>query len=95
MTITQKVEQEYFDRIITGDKRDIQIAADALHEGDTVILEEWDPHTQKYTDRKIEAVVTAVHPLPAAAEGAVQERDEEKLQLIQFEPKESKYTPAS
>jgi hypothetical protein len=95
MTITQKVEQEYFDRIITGNKRDIRIAADAVHEGDTVILEEWDPHTQKYTDRKIETVVTAVHPIPAATDGTVQERDEEKLQLIQFEPKESKYTPSS
>ena len=95
MTITQKVEQEYFDRIVAGDKRDLRLADDAVHEGDTVIIEEWDPHAQEYTGRKIETVVTTVHPLPAAADWAVQERDGETLQLIQFEPKESKYTPAS
>jgi len=83
MTINQKIEQEYFDHIIAGEKREIRLTTGAVHEGDTVILEEWDPHAQEYTGRKIEALVTAVRP------------KEERSQLVQFEPKESKYTPAS
>lgn len=95
MTINQKVEQEYFDHIIAGEKREIRLAADPIHEGDTVILEEWDPHTQEYTGRKIETLVTAVRPRPATNGRIAVERTEETSQLIQFEPKESKYTPAS
>ena len=95
MTITEKVEQEYFDHIVNDNRRDIRLAADAIHEGDTLILEEWDSGADEYIDRKIETVVTAVSPLPTDAQRATQERAGEKLQLIQFELKESKYTPAS
>lgn len=95
MTITEKVEQEYFDYIVAGNRRDIRLATDAIHEGDTLILEEWDSGAGKYTDRKIETVVTAVSPLPTDAQRAAQEHAGEKLRLIQFELKESKYTPAS
>jgi hypothetical protein len=95
MTITEKVEQEYFDHIVAGNRRDIRLATDAINEGDTLILEEWDSGTGKYTDRKIETVVTAVSPLSTDAQRATQEHAGKKLQLIQFELKESKYTPAS
>jgi len=43
MTINQKIEQEYFDHIVAGEKREIRLAADAVREGDTVILEECTP----------------------------------------------------
>jgi len=95
MTINQKIEQEYFDHIVAGEKREIRLAADAVREGDTVILEEWDPHTQEYTGRKIETLVTAVRPQVATNGRTALERTEERSQLVQFEPKESKYTPAS
>jgi hypothetical protein len=95
MTITEKVEQEYFDHIVAGNRRDIELTADAIHEGDTLILEEWDSGTGEYTGRKIETVVTTISPLPTDAQRATQENAGKKLQLIQFELKESKYTPAS
>ena len=95
MTITEKVEQEYFDHLVAGNRRDIRLTADTLHEGDTLILEEWDSGADEYTGRKIETVVTAVSLLPTDAQRATQEHAEERLQLIQFELKESKYTPAS
>jgi len=95
MTITEKVEQEYFDYIVAGNRRNIRLVTDAIHEGDTLILEEWDSVAGKYTDRKIETVVTAVSPLPTDAQRATQEHAGEKVQLIHFELKESKYTPAS
>jgi hypothetical protein len=95
MTITQKVEQEDFDRIVAGDKRDLRIADGAAHTGDTLILEEWDPDAHAYTGRKLEAVVTAVRVLPAALEGASPESKDKRFDVIQFEPKESKYSSAS
>lgn len=95
MTINQKVEQEYFDHIVAGEKREIRLAADAVHEGDTVIFEEWDPHTQAYTGRKIETAVTAVRPVSSTPHSKGREHTETGSQLIQFEPKGSKYTPAS
>jgi hypothetical protein len=95
MTITEKVEQEHFDHIVAGNRRDIRLTADAVHEGDTLILEEWDSDSDEYTGRKIETLVTAVSLLPTDAQRNTGEPTGEKLQMIQFELKESKYTPAS
>ena len=95
MTINEKVEQDYFEHIVAGEKREVRLTAEAVHEGDTVILEEWDSHTQEYTGRKLETVVTAVHSIAATTDQAASERGGKQSQLIQFEPKESKYTPAS
>jgi hypothetical protein len=95
MTLTQKVEQEDFARIVAGAKRDLRLADGAAHPGDTLILEEWDPHAHAYTGRKLEAVVTAVQALPAASEWASPESKDKRYDVIQFEPKESKYSPAS
>ena len=61
MTTNHKVEKEYFAHIAAGDKRDLRLADGTVHEGDTVILEEWDHDAHEYTGRKVEAVVTAVH----------------------------------
>jgi Domain of unknown function (DUF3850) len=95
MTLNQKIKKEYFDRIAAGEKRDLRLAADAVHKGDTLILEEWDYDTHEYTGRKVETVVTAVRPIPAATDWSAEKGAEEGLQVVQFEPKQSKYTPAS
>jgi hypothetical protein len=95
MIINQRVETEYFARIAAGDKRDVRLAARAVHTGDTVILEEWDPDTQGYTGRKVETVVTAVHPMPATADWAAEGEEGKGLHRIEFTPKGSKFTPAS
>ena len=31
MTITQKVEQKYFDHIVAGEKREVRLTADTVH----------------------------------------------------------------
>jgi hypothetical protein len=95
MTLNQKIAKEYFDRIAAGEKRDLRLAGNAVHKGDTMILEEWDHDTHEYTGRKVETVVTAVRPIPAAADWSAEKGAGEGLQVIQFEPKQSKYTPAS
>jgi tRNA(Glu) U13 pseudouridine synthase TruD len=95
MIINERVEKEYFDRIAAGDKRDLRLANRAVHEGDTLILEEWDHDTREYTGRKVETVVTAVHPMPAATDWAAEGEAGEGLRVIEFTPKESKFTRAS
>jgi len=94
MTITEKMGHEVFDHIAAGDQRSLRLPESVVQEGDTIILEEWDTQTQAYTGRKIETVVTAVHALPTDAEWGAS-NEEERLQLVEFEPKTSKYTPAS
>jgi len=56
--IKKKTWPEIFEAIKSGKKRfDIRVADFKLKEGDTLILEEWDPKTKKYTGRKIEKKV--------------------------------------
>jgi hypothetical protein len=95
MIITQKVGKEYFARIAAGEKRELRLAGGAVQEGDTVTLEEWDHDTHEYTGRKVETVVTAVCPIPAATDWATEEDAGDGLHVIEFTPKESKFTPAS
>jgi hypothetical protein len=95
MTVNQKVEKEYFDRITAGEKRDVRLVDGAVHTGDTVILEEWDPATQTYTGRKVETMVTAVRTVSAATDWPAEQSAGRGLQVVQFEPKGSKYTPSS
>ncbi|MEW6610394.1 MAG: DUF3850 domain-containing protein [Patescibacteria group bacterium] len=57
--IHKKVWKEYFAEILTGRKRfELRLADFEVHEGDTLVLEEWDQETQTYTGRSKEVVVT-------------------------------------
>ena len=95
MTVNQKVGTESFDQIASGEKRDLRLAGCEVHEGDTLILEEWDQDTQEYTGRKIETVVTAVRTAREVTNRPPGAGEEHGPHLIQFEPKASKYTPSS
>lgn len=70
-TIRKKTWPEYFQKILDGKKNcELRLADFNIKEGDTLILEEWDPKTGEYTGRKIEKVVknlTHVFPLDFAS----------------------------
>lgn len=54
-TIKKKIWPEYFELVATGQKRfELRLADFEIKEGDTLLLEEWDPKTKEYTGRKIE-----------------------------------------
>ena len=56
--ITKKIWTEYFELISTGKKKfELRLDDFDAKEGDTLVLEEWDPETKKYTGRKIEKKV--------------------------------------
>ena len=52
--IKKKTWPEYFELVLAGKKRfDLRVADFDIEEGDTLVLEEWNPKTKEYTGRKI------------------------------------------
>jgi ASC-1-like (ASCH) protein len=52
---------EYFEAIVSGKKKfELRLNDFEVNEGDTLILEEWNPELKEYTGRKMEKRVTYV-----------------------------------
>ena len=61
MIIKKKAWPEMFAKVLNGRKKfDLRLADFECNEGDTLILEEWNPETKKYTGRKIEKKISYV-----------------------------------
>ena len=61
MEIKKKIWPEYFELIEKGKKKfEVRLADFDISEGDTLILEEYDPKTKSYTGRKIKKIVKKV-----------------------------------
>ena len=59
--IKKKVWPEYFEKILSGKKPwELRLNDFEVGEGDTLILEEWDPKTGQYTGRVCKKKVTYV-----------------------------------
>lgn len=57
----KKICPEYFEKIADGSKTfELRLADWKCEEGDILVLQEWNPKTQKYTGRKIEKKATYV-----------------------------------
>lgn len=57
--IHKKAWPELFEAVRTGKKKfDLRLNDVEIAEGDTLVLEEWDPQTKAYTGRKLEKKVT-------------------------------------
>jgi len=55
MEIKKKIWPEFFELVLAGKKQfEVRVADFEVKEGDTLVLEEWDPKTKEYTGRKIE-----------------------------------------
>lgn len=56
--IKKKIWLEYFEEVASGNKKyELRLNDFEISEGDTLILEEWDPKTKNYTGRKVEKKV--------------------------------------
>lgn len=56
--VKKKIPPEYFELVNSGKKNfEVRVAEFKVEEGDTIILEEWDPKTKQYTGRTIEREV--------------------------------------
>jgi len=59
--IKKKVHTQYFESMLKGEKNyEFRLNDFEVDEGDILILEEYNPKTQKYTGRKLEKTVTYV-----------------------------------
>ncbi len=59
--IKKKIWPGYFEDIASGKKKyDWRLNDFEINEGDTLVLEEWDPATKQYTGRNLEKKVTYV-----------------------------------
>ncbi|MFA5172819.1 MAG: DUF3850 domain-containing protein [Candidatus Paceibacterota bacterium] len=59
--IRKKIWPEYFEAVESGKKKfELRLNDFEIKEGDTLILEEWNPETKEYTGRKTEKKVVRV-----------------------------------
>ena len=85
MTIKKKTWPEAFELVRTGKKRfEMRVADFEIKEGDTLILEEWDPKTKQYTGRKIEKRVDFVRKYDLNFFGQKEIMEEKGFYVIQF-----------
>ena len=58
MIIKKKIWPKWFEEVTSGRKKfEVRTNDFEINEGDTLILEEWDPKTKSYTGRSIEKKV--------------------------------------
>ena len=84
--VKKKIWPGYFDAILNGKKKyELRLNDFDIEEGDTMLLEEWDPKTKKYTGRKTEKIVTYVGRFKLdRLFWSAQEINEKGIQIISF-----------
>ena len=61
MEIRKKVWPEYFEKILSGEKKfELRLADFDINNGDILVLEEYNPETKRYTGRIIKKKVSSV-----------------------------------
>ncbi|HEY4496354.1 MAG TPA: DUF3850 domain-containing protein [Candidatus Paceibacterota bacterium] len=59
--LKKKIWPEYFEAVASGKKKfELRLNDFGIKKGDTLVLEEWNPKTKKYTGRKVEKLVSYV-----------------------------------
>ncbi len=86
-TIRKKIWPEYFEAVLSGKKKyELRLNDFEVSEGDTLILEEWDPKTEQYSGRSTERKVTYVGKFKIDKLFWSEEQIKEKgLQIISME----------
>ncbi len=86
MIIKKKIWPEYFNLVVSGKKNfDMRVADFEIKEGDTLLLEEWNPKTKEYTGRSIEKKVGYVAKFKLDSFGQAKEMEEKGMQIISLE----------
>jgi len=84
--IKKKIWPEYFKLVSSGKKKfELRLNDFDVTEGDTLLLEEWDPKTKEYTGRKIEKRVDYMLKFKLDDFGQEEVIKEKGLVVIQLE----------
>lgn len=87
-TIRKKVWREYFEKILSGEKKfELRLNDFEIHEGDILILDEWDEVKNEHTGRTIESSVTYILKTKELPFWPKEEIDKYGFQIIQFDLK--------
>jgi len=83
--IKKKIPPDYFELVQSGKKRfELRLNDFNIKEGDTLVLEEWDPKTKEYTGRKIEKEIDYVLSFDLNKFNQEEEIKEKGILIIQF-----------
>lgn len=83
--IKKKIPPDYFELVQSGKKRfELRLNDFNIKEGDTLVLEEWDPKTKEYTGRKIEKEIDYVLIFDLNKFNQEEEIKEKGILIIQF-----------
>lgn len=83
--IKKKFWPEYFDLVASGKKNfELRVTDFGVKEGDTLVLEEWDPKVKRYTGRKLEKPVKYVLCFRLNDFGQQKEIEQSGLYVIQL-----------
>lgn len=83
--VHKKCWPEFFQLVLSGKKNsEIRLADFGLKAGDTMVLEEWDPKTKKYTGRKLSKKVKAVQRVDVSKFHSMEEIRKSGLYLIEL-----------
>ncbi|MDP3948582.1 MAG: DUF3850 domain-containing protein [bacterium] len=84
--IRKKMWLAEFEAVLAGKKKiDIRVADFEVKDGDTLVLEEWNPDTKQYTGRSIGSKVVHVMKFKIDDYGQQQEIQNKGLYAIQLE----------
>ena len=84
-TIKKKIWPEYFELVESGKKKfEARLADFEIEEGDTLILQEWNPDTKEYTGRELEVKADYIIKFDIDSFGQAEEIKEKGLYIIQF-----------
>ena len=84
--IEKKVWPEFFDKILSGEKKfELRLADFDCEKGDVLILREWDSETKEYTGRRLEKKVGYVIKTKNEKFWSQEDIDKFGFQVIGFE----------
>ncbi len=84
--IKKKIWPEYFESVSSGKKKfELRLNDFEANEGDTLLLEEWDPKTQQYTGRMIEKKINYILKFKLDDFGQKARIEDKGLIVIQFD----------
>lgn len=84
--IKKKISPEYFNLISSGKKNfEVRLADFDIKEGDTLILEEWNPVTNQYTGKSIEKKAGYIYKFNLNEFGQEEEIKKDGLFVIQLD----------
>lgn len=83
--IKKRIWPQYFELVSSGKKKfELRVADFEVDEGDTLVLQEWDPDTEQYTGRAIEKKVDLVFRFHSSDFGQKERVEKKGLYVIQL-----------